>query len=259
MTYIPQEKIDFVEKEIRTVAGQDVALDITQIPVFSLYENGKKPVSSLLLEAISGKVSPQVEGTGAEETTDKTENGLDKSVFEQIKISYPYIDGYQLKYNEENNLKSIIVTIDPNYSVTIEQVDSVINYFKKSNDKIVIKVISENISLQSIFFGEDSFEIESREQPKLDVLAAFLFYQDQYVLNATGHADSTGDQYVNEYISRKRAESVMNYLIQNHNISPERIMVDYSVESNIEKEVEEGRRIQRRVDLEIVPSGFKEY
>ncbi|MDD3024623.1 MAG: TIGR00341 family protein, partial [Syntrophomonadaceae bacterium] len=28
VTYIPQEKIDFVEKEIRTVAGQDVALDI---------------------------------------------------------------------------------------------------------------------------------------------------------------------------------------------------------------------------------------
>jgi len=259
VTYIPQEKLDSVEKEIKMAAGQDVALDITQIPVFSLYENGKKPVSSLLLEAISGKVSPQVEGTGAEETTDKIENGLDKSVFEQMKISYPYVDGYQLNYNEENDLKSIIVTIDPNYSVTIEQIDSVINYLKKLNDKIVIKVISKNISLQSIFFEENSFEIGSSEQPKLDVLAAFLNYQDQYVLKATGYADSTGDQYINEYISRKRAESVMSYLIQNYNVSPERIIVDYRVESNVEKEVEEGRRIQRRVDLEIVPSGFKEY
>jgi uncharacterized hydrophobic protein (TIGR00271 family) len=257
VTYIPQEKIDSVEKEIRTAAGQDVALDITQIPVFSLYENGRKPVSSLLLEAISGKVSPQqVEGTGVGETKDKIENGLDKSVFEQMKISCPYIDGYQLKYSEKNDLKSIIVTIDPNYSVTIEQVNSVINYLKKINDKIEIKVISDNISLQPIFFEENSFEIETSEHPKLDVLAAFLDYQDQYAVKATGYADSTGGQYINEYFSRKRAETVRDYLMQNANILPDRIVIDYSLESNKEKEVEEGRKSQRRVDLEITPSGF---
>jgi outer membrane protein OmpA-like peptidoglycan-associated protein len=209
------------------------------------------------LEAISGKVSPQqVEETGGGETTDKTENALDKSVFEQMKISYPYIDGYQLKYSVENeDLKSIIVTIKPNYSITIEQVNSIINYFQELNDKIAIKVISDNILLQSILFEENSFEIEPSEQPKLDVLAAFLDYQDQYVLKATGYADSTGDQNMNEYISRMRAESVMNYLVKNENISHDRILVNYDSESDKEKELEEGRKNQRRVDLEIAPVG----
>lgn len=72
VSYIPQERIDLVDNEIKKVTGRDIDLEISQIPVFSLNQNSKKSIQSLLLNAISGQVSPQVEkeedsnGQGAE-------------------------------------------------------------------------------------------------------------------------------------------------------------------------------------------------
>lgn len=252
---IPEEKIDSVEQEINAIAGEEVFLDITQISVLSLYQHGRKPVSSLLIDAISGKVSPQVKDpSDAEETEDEEDLILDKTFFEQIILNYPYINGYQLKYDQDNDLKSIIVTIDTEHNVSVEQANSIVNYLKKLIENVEIEVISENISAQRVYFKENMYELEAGEKLKLDELALFLNSQTQYVLRATGYADSTGDQYINEYISRMRAEAVMNYFIQNAGILPERIVTSYSAENDKEKELEEGRSEQRRVDLEIVYS-----
>ncbi len=72
VTYIPQDKIDFCGKRDKDGCRPGMSLWILpRFPFSTLYENGRKPVSSLLLEAISGKVSPQqVEETVGGETTD---------------------------------------------------------------------------------------------------------------------------------------------------------------------------------------------
>lgn len=258
LSNIPKEKIDLVEQEIKDITGEDKFLDITQIPVLSLYQHGSKPVSSLLLDAISGKVSPQTKDQ-SDEVNKKDEGGpiLEKTFFEQIIINYPYINGYELKYDRDNDLKSIAVTIAPEYNVSVEQLENIVNYFENTTNNVEIEIISDNISLQRVYFEENVYELEAGEKLKLDQLARFLSTQKQYVINVTGHADSTGDQYINEYISRMRAETVANYLVQIAGISPERIMADHIAQIDKEKELEEGRSEQRRVDLEIIYSGFR--
>jgi uncharacterized hydrophobic protein (TIGR00271 family) len=252
---ISKDKIDMVQQEVKAAAGQEINLDITQIPVFSLYQYGRKPVSSLLLDAVSGKVSPQeTSKPDTAITTEEKELGLNKIVFEQIIINYPFISGYQLKYDQKNDLKSITVTIEPGYIVSVEQVNSIVGYLKKLSDNIEIEVITENVSAQPVYFEENIFEVAAGEQYKLDALAIFLKAHPNYALSVMGHAASNGDPNYNEFISRMRAEAVTNYLIQNAGIAPERIVTSYSGESDQEKELEEGRKEQRRVDLMIVPS-----
>lgn len=251
---IPQEKIDAVEQEIKIIAGEEITLNITQIPVLSLYQHGRQPVSSLLMDAISGKVFPQDSDVEENEDEDLIP---DKKFFEQTLINYPYINGYELKYDQDNDLKIIAVTIAPEYNVSVEQLENIVNYLENLTDNVEIEIISGNISAQRVYFKENVYELEAGEKIKLDQLARFLSTQKQYVINVTGHADSTGDQYINEYISRMRAETVTNYLVQGAGISPERIVTNHIAEIDKEKELEEGRSEQRRVDLEIIYSGFR--
>jgi outer membrane protein OmpA-like peptidoglycan-associated protein len=200
-------------------------------------------------------VAPQeTSKSNIEITAEKEEPGLNKIVFEQITIIYPFISGYQLGYDQDNDLKSIIITIEPEYIISVEQFNSIVSYLEKLNNNIEIEVITENISAQPVYFEKNIYEVAADEQQKLNELAFFLNAHPNYDLTVMGHADSNGDQNYNETISRMRAEAVTNYLIQNAAVAPERIATSYSVESDQEKELEEGRKEQRRVDLMIIPS-----
>jgi uncharacterized hydrophobic protein (TIGR00271 family) len=253
---IPEEKIDLVKQEVKAAAGQEINLDIIQIPVFSLYQHGRKPVSSLLLDAASGKVAPQEKSQSeAERTAEEEGLALYKFFFEQIVIVYPFIDGYQLKYDQNNDLKSIAVTIDPEYVVSVEQVNSIISYLEKLGSNIEIEVITENISAPPVYFEANTSELAAGEQQKLDKLALLLNEHPGCSLTAAGHADSEGDREYNESLARMRAETVANYLIQKSGVAPDRIATSYAPEADLEQELEEGRKEQRRVDLMVTTSG----
>lgn len=253
---IPEEKIDLVEQEVKAAAGQEINLDVIQIPVFSLYQHGRKPVSSLLLDAASGKVSPQEKSQSeAEKTAEEEGLSLNKIVFEQIVIVYPFIDGYQLKYDQNNDLKSIAVTVDPGYIVSVEQVNSIISYLEKLGSNIEIEVINENISSPPVYFEANTYELTAGYQQKLDELALLLNEHPGCALIADGHADSEGDREYNESLARMRAETVANYLIQKSGVAPEKIVTSYAPETDQEQELEEGRKEQRRVDLMVTTSG----
>lgn len=71
-----------------------------------------------------------------------------------------------------------------------------------------------------------------------------------------GHTDSTGSDEVNEHLSQKRAEAVMEYLIANKTLPSDKIMaVGYgSVRPLASNETSQGRAINRRIDVIITPT-----
>lgn len=78
-SYLPPEKIDFIDKQIEMVTKQKIALTVYQVPVFSLSQNGKQSGPSILLNAISGNLYPQVETTGVmDENSDQIVERLGK-------------------------------------------------------------------------------------------------------------------------------------------------------------------------------------
>ena len=75
-------------------------------------------------------------------------------------------------------------------------------------------------------------------------------YPDNYFI-INGHTDNTGDEEHNLELSRERADSVYNYLLEQFDLSVENFIVDgfgseYPADDN---ETERGRRKNRRVEI----------
>lgn len=107
--------------------------------------------------------------------------------------------------------------------------------------------------------GATTFEVDSdRIQPgfysTLDTIAAIVKRYGKTELIIAGHTDNTGSTAYNQQLSEERAQSVSRYLMQ-RGVLPQRIRAaGYGEERPIASNAtERGRRINRRVDILIVP------
>jgi OOP family OmpA-OmpF porin len=127
--------------------------------------------------------------------------------------------------------------------------------------ELISKVVG--VELDNILFDFDSAAIRSGYHDELDGLAKFLEEKPEAYVVIEGFADSTGDPKYNLDLSRRRAESVKNYLMQNYtflageamvpNIAEKRLVTvwygkDLPVASN---DTAEGRQLNRRVRLTV--------
>ncbi|NIQ87607.1 MAG: OmpA family protein [Deltaproteobacteria bacterium] len=127
--------------------------------------------------------------------------------------------------------------------------------------QMVSKVVG--VELDSILFDYNSAEIRPVYHDKLDALAEFLEKNpDTYAL-IEGFADSTGDPTYNMMLSRQRAESVKNYLLQKELFSAAEANISAIAEKRLvtvwygptvpegSNETAEGRQLNRRVRISI--------
>jgi len=127
--------------------------------------------------------------------------------------------------------------------------------------QLISKVVG--VELDSILFDYNKADIRPEYHDKLDALAKYLEKNpDTYAL-IEGFADSTGDPTYNMMLSRQRAESVKNYLMEKEifsaaeaNISAiaeKRLVVVWygPVVAEASNETAEGRQLNRRVRISI--------
>jgi general secretion pathway protein A len=103
-----------------------------------------------------------------------------------------------------------------------------------------------------IYFNHNSFEISDASLEILERLAKILINKQETKLLITGYSDSTGPKSYNDAISKKRAETVQNYLI-NKGVKLSKISVAGLGAQNFiaSNETENGRRLNRRVEIEL--------
>jgi OOP family OmpA-OmpF porin len=127
--------------------------------------------------------------------------------------------------------------------------------------ELISKVVG--VELDNILFDYNKADIRSEYQDELDALAKFLEGNPESYVVIEGFTDSTGDPKYNLDLSRRRAESVKNFLMQteifsageaNINAIAEKRLVtlwygkDLPVASN---DTAEGRQLNRRVRLTV--------
>jgi len=101
-------------------------------------------------------------------------------------------------------------------------------------------------------FAFDSFDLSSDGRQQLDQLTAKLNSQDEITkIEIVGHTDSIGSESYNLVLSEQRAESVKAYLQQSlNNVS----VISNGMGENApvgDNKTEEGRQLNRRVDVQI--------
>lgn len=87
--------------------------------------------------------------------------------------------------------------------------------FKKT---VVIELIKKElnniIGLEKIFYEYGKHDIPSASIPQLNKLAVLLKKNTDIKIELSSHTDSRGDDAFNQKLSQKRAESIVNFLVQ---------------------------------------------
>ncbi|MCP5178557.1 MAG: OmpA family protein [Pseudomonadales bacterium] len=114
--------------------------------------------------------------------------------------------------------------------------------------------LSETVTIDlNLEFDFDSAQLRASHGPEIDEVVAFMrqFPNSSAVLE--GHTDSRGADAYNQRLSERRANAVMNYMIQNGGIAASRLSADGFGESRPidTNDTDEGRQHNRRVSAQI--------
>ena len=109
----------------------------------------------------------------------------------------------------------------------------------------------------SVYFNTNSAVLTPEFKTALDELARKTATSKGYVIEITGHADSSGNVNHNRVLSQQRADAVVRYLQENHDIPLRRIVTPFGygqLRPAADNNTPEGRRQNRRVEVKILVS-----
>lgn len=109
----------------------------------------------------------------------------------------------------------------------------------------------------SVLFKVNSAVISAEDRRALDELAQKAAATKGYVIEIAGFADSTGNIARNRVLSQQRADAVVRYLQENHDIPLRRMITPFGygdLKPVADNTSEEGRRQNRRVEVKILVS-----
>ena len=106
----------------------------------------------------------------------------------------------------------------------------------------------------AVHFGFDKFNLTSKAKEALDELGADLPNARHYIVVVDGNTDSVGSADYNYVLSKRRADSVIEYLVTKYQIPAHKI---YLIGLGKDKQVAEnsntaGRAKNRRVDVRLM-------
>ncbi len=119
---------------------------------------------------------------------------------------------------------------------------------KLPNDQLLVGMTGETT------FEVDSDQINAGFYPTMDTISGIVNKYGKTELRVAGHTDITGSAEHNQVLSERRAASVQSYM-EGDGVAPQRISAaGYGKTRPIaSNETEEGRRLNRRVDITIIP------
>jgi outer membrane protein OmpA-like peptidoglycan-associated protein len=138
-----------------------------------------------------------------------------------------------------------------------ETADRAVEGVRVANDRIASvddfnaeKSTSVNFKLRSAILSPEA-------KQTLDEIATYAKTARGFVIEVTGYAYESRNKKVNEQMSEKRAESVVRYLVENHNIPLRRIITPFgygSMNPVADNTTREGRAENRRAEIRVLVS-----
>jgi outer membrane protein OmpA-like peptidoglycan-associated protein len=126
-------------------------------------------------------------------------------------------------------------------NATNERISALDDYQVQNNTSILFRVGSATLSAQS------------RQQ--LDQIAQQALQAKGYVLEVSGFASADGSTEANRRLSQRRADTVIRYLVENHQIPLRRIVTPYGygeAQAVADNTTREGREQNRRVEVKVL-------
>lgn len=114
--------------------------------------------------------------------------------------------------------------------------------------------IGSKVVLKNVFFDSGKSGLRTESLSELDRIKELLEDNNQVQVQINGHTDNVGNAAYNKILSRKRAQSVVNYLIRNGVDKTRLTAKGYGEERPLVSNDDEkdGREINRRTEIEII-------
>ena len=110
------------------------------------------------------------------------------------------------------------------------------------------------VILKNIFFETDSHMLKYESRFELNKLVKFLKDNPGIMIEISGHTDNTGSTEYNLTLSKKRAKSVYDYLIDNSIRAGRLIYTGYGEKYPIDSnDTEKGKALNRRTEFNALP------
>jgi OmpA-OmpF porin, OOP family len=112
----------------------------------------------------------------------------------------------------------------------------------------------QSVKTATVLFGFNRSVLTEDDMQQLDQLAASIKSIKHYVIQVQGYTDTTGPKTYNLQLSRRRADAVVRYLTEKHNIPLVKIsLLGYGEDLPAgDNKTREGRKENRRVDVTVL-------
>ena len=138
-----------------------------------------------------------------------------------------------------------------------ETADAAIGGVNATNERISALDDYQVQNTTSVLFRVGSSVLSPQAKQQLDQVAQQALQAKGYVLEVTGFASADGATEANRRLSQRRADAVIRYLVENHQIPLRRVITPYGFgESNpvADNTTREGRVENRRVEVKVLVS-----
>ncbi len=110
-------------------------------------------------------------------------------------------------------------------------------------------------STATVNFNVASYALSPEAKSNLDQVAQTAMTLRGYTIEVTGFASADGDAKKNKILSERRAQAVIDYLVQVHNVPLRRIGMSYGfgeLQAVADNSTREGRAENRRVEIKLL-------
>jgi outer membrane protein OmpA-like peptidoglycan-associated protein len=138
-----------------------------------------------------------------------------------------------------------------------ETADAAIGGVNATNERISALDDYQVQNNTSILFRVGSAVLVPDSKQKLDQIAQQALSAKGYVLEVSGFASADGSTEANRRLSQRRADAVIRYLVENHQIPLRRIITPYGygeAQPVADNTSREGREQNRRVEVKVLVS-----
>lgn len=163
----------------------------------------------------------------------------------QFTIDIPHGGNYGINTSVDGYLFNSMNFEVPTFSEYVEIDTHILMAKAETGSKVVLK---------NVFFDSGKADLKKESIAEMDRILNLLNKNPNLRLQVNGHTDSEGDDNFNKQLSLKRAQSVVNYLINNGVDKDRLVAVGFGEERPLVSNDDEmeGREINRRTELEII-------
>ena len=155
---------------------------------------------------------------------------------------------YYAYYADVKGFYSTIHYMDLSDSSTYKEVTANIDLTSVES----LKQSGRSIRINNIFFDFDRYDLKEKSYEALNLLYKFMKINPEILVEINAYTDNVGSSSYNQGLSERRAQSVVNYLVQKgiiiNRLYPQGFGEENPVATN---DTEEGRALNRRVEFRL--------